>query len=179
MDTRQRRAVFLDRDGVLNRLVSRNGKRVSPRRVSHFHLFPGIGAVVNELRQAGLLAVVVTNQPDVARGFMTAAELERMHDRLRAAATLDAIYACVHDDRHQCACRKPKPGLVLDAARELGINVPQSFLVGDSWKDIEAGKAAGCRTILVESDSHRYDGPEPDARVADLAAAAKWILNHL
>src|SRR2546426_3055063 len=144
-----RRAVFLDRDGVLNRLVARNGQSVSPRRLAEFALLPGVRPAVAALRRASLLVIVVTNQPDVARGALTPAELERMHDRLLKTVPIDAIYACPHDEPDSCACRKPNPGLLRRASLDWNIHLETSFLVGDTWKDIAAGKAAGRAAIQV------------------------------
>ncbi len=144
-----RRAVFLDRDGVLNRTVLREGRAVSPRKLAEFELLPRVREAVEALKRAELLAIVVTNQPDIARGQLDRAELERMHERLREQVPVEAIYTCPHDDADGCACRKPKPGLLLRAAQEWNAGLAESFLVGDSWKDVLAGKTAGCTSILI------------------------------
>src|SRR3989442_8917037 len=144
-----RRAVFLDRDGVLNRLVARDGQSVSPRRLAEFALLPGVRPAVAALQRASLLVIVVTNQPDLARGALAPAELERMHDRLLKAVPIDAIYACPHDDRNGCTCRKPNPGLLRRASLDWNIHLETSFLVGDTWKDIAAGQAGGGAAIQV------------------------------
>src|SRR2546426_390814 len=174
-----RRAVFLDRDGVLNRLVARNGQSVSPRRLAEFALLPGVRPAVAALRRASLLVIVVTNQPDVARGALTPAELERMHDRLLKTVPIDAIYACPHDEPDGCACRKPKPGLLRRASLDWNISLETSFLVGDTWKDIAAGKAACCATIQVAATLGVPVGVAADFMVSDLAAAAELILAEL
>ncbi|MGB6431913.1 MAG: HAD-IIIA family hydrolase, partial [Candidatus Acidiferrales bacterium] len=144
-----RRALFLDRDGVLNALVRRDGRWLSPLRLADFAVLPGVARAVRKLRRAGLLALVVTNQPELTRGRLHAAELERMHQTLDREIELDGIYVCPHRDADHCECRKPLPGLLLDAARQWRVSLRGSFLVGDSAKDIAAGRAAGCRTILV------------------------------
>lgn len=146
-----KRAVFLDRDGVLNQLVLRDGRAVSPRTNEEFVLLPGIAEATARLKQAGFLIVIVTNQPDIARGFLTPSELDRMHGRLRRAAQVDAIYVCPHDDPDGCPCRKPKPGLLLRAAEDWQIRLEESWIVGDSWKDLEAGRVARCNTCLVRT----------------------------
>ncbi len=174
-----RRAVFLDRDGVLNRLVARNGQSVSPRRLAEFALLPGVRPAVAALRRASLLVIVVTNQPDVARGALTPAELERMHDRLLKTVPIDAIYACPHDEPDSCACRKPNPGLLRRASLDWNIHLETSFLVGDTWKDIAAGKAAGCATIQVGATLGAPVGVAADFMVPDLPAAAEIILGEL
>jgi D-glycero-D-manno-heptose 1,7-bisphosphate phosphatase len=174
-----RRAVFLDRDGVLNHLVMRNGRAVAPRMPSEFTLLPGVGRALETLRRAALLTVVVTNQPDVARGALTAVELQRMHARLCRAVPIDAIYVCPHDDSDGCACRKPKPGLFWWASRDWNISLPDSFMVGDTWKDIAAGQAAGCATILIATPECQSDRVSADLAACDLPAAAELILEQL
>ena len=174
-----RRAVFLDRDGVLNQTVLRDRRAVSPRALGEFHVLPGAREAVEALQQAGLLVVVVTNQPDVARGTLARVELERMHARLLRRVPIDAIYTCPHDDRDACACRKPKPGLLEQASRAWNVTLAESFLVGDSWKDVAAGKAAGCTTILVAPAAALPCEVEPDFVARDLPAAAALILEQL
>jgi D-glycero-D-manno-heptose 1,7-bisphosphate phosphatase len=170
-----RPAAFLDRDGVLNRLVVAEERARSPRTLREFQLLPDVARAVETLHRADLLVVVVTNQPDVARGLLPMGELERMHEWLRRVVAVDAIYVCPHDDRDECLCRKPRPGLLLEASREWGIALAGSYLVGDSWKDIEAGRRAGCRTILLGSAR----SPEKSLGVGlvarDLARAAELI----
>jgi len=174
---------------VLNELVERNGRRLSPLSDAEFVLLPGTTQAVHALRGAGLLAIVVTNQPELSRGGLRAVDLARMHARLERELEINAIYVCPHDDADACACRKPKPGLLHAAARDWEIDLAASFFVGDSWKDMAAGRAAGCRAILVV-DTVR-NGPEStrprgevknakvDARVADLPDAVEWILGEL
>lgn len=171
-----RPAVFLDRDGVINAAVVRDGKPYPPVQVDAVEILPGVARALADLRAAGFALVVVTNQPDVARGKQTREAVEAIHARLRAELPLDAIYACYHDDADQCACRKPAPGLLLDAARDLGLDLGASFMVGDRWRDTEAGAAAGCRTVFI---NHRYAERQPpafDVELASLAEAAAWIL---
>lgn len=171
-----RRAVFLDRDGVLTRLVRRGGRRVSPRKLGQFAVLPAARPAVRALRRAGWLVIVVTNQPDVARGALAPATLERMHRQLRRAVPVDAIYACPHDDADGCDCRKPKPGLLRQASREWGIHLERSFLVGDTWKDIAAARSAGCTAILVGDPGADLHGMRPNFVLPDLPAAAELIL---
>lgn len=163
-----RRAVFLDRDGVLSKLVWRNGRGVSPRTIEEFELLPNVSAATETLRKSGLLIVVVTNQPDIARGLMKSNDLRLMHERLQEAIAPDAIYSCPHDDRDDCICRKPKPGLLLQAAEELSIDLSSSYFVGDSWKDITAGREVGCKTFLLT-------GSGDDS----VAVAADYVVPHL
>ncbi len=173
-----RRAVFLDRDGVLTRLVWRNGAWVSPQSVDDFQILPGAPDAVGRLRAAGLLVFVVTNQPDIARGLMQTAEVASMHERLAAAVPLDEIVVCPHDDADGCQCRKPQPGMILSLAHRWGVDLGSAFVVGDSWKDLEAGRRAGCQTILVSVGSSLP--AVPVERIADtLAGAVDQILGGL
>src|SRR5712692_3377950 len=174
-----RRAVFLDRDGVLNRLIERDGQGVSPRALAEFALLPGVRPAVAALQRASLLVIVVTNQPDMARGALAPAEIERMHDRLLKAVPIDAIYVCPHDEPDGCACRKPKPGLLRRASLDWNISLEASFLVGDTWKDIAAGKVAGCATIQVAATQLAASSVAPDFSTRDLLGAAKIILGQL
>ncbi len=170
------RAVFLDRDGVLNRATVRNGRPHPPDRVEDLEILPGVAGALAELRAAGYALIVVTNQPDVARGTQTRTAVDAMHARLRAELPLDDILCCFHDDAARCTCRKPAPGLLLQAARARGLDLRSSFMVGDRWRDIDAGKAAGCRTVYID---HGYAERVPvgyDAKTRSLAEAAAWIL---
>jgi D-glycero-D-manno-heptose 1,7-bisphosphate phosphatase len=176
-----RQAVFLDRDGVLNALVARDGRAVSPRCLEDFRLLPEAAAHVQRLRGRGLLIFVMTNQPDVARGHLAAADLEEMHRRLKAAFELDDLAVCPHDDADRCSCRKPQPGMLLALAERWGVDLRRSFTVGDGWKDIEAGRRAGCRTILIEGTAAGtgQDDCMPDRRVASLDEAVAVIESEL
>lgn len=172
------RAVFLDRDGVLNRGVTRDGRPWAPFSLSELEILPGVAEALASLRAAGFQLVIVTNQPDVARGFVTKAAVDTIHEYMRQHLALDEIRVCFHDDADGCACRKPKPGMIYAAAVEREIALARSFMIGDRWRDIGAGKAAGCRTILVNAmiEKTRVD---PDIELADLPAAASWILEQI
>jgi transaldolase len=172
-----RRAVFLDRDGVLNEPVVRDGKPYPPASAEDVVLCDGAARAVAELRDAGFVLVVVTNQPDVARGTTPRATVDAINGRLRALLPLDDVLVCAHDDADRCGCRKPKPGLLQDGARLHGVDLARSYLVGDRWRDIEAGAAAGCRTALVDRGyAERPSSIEPDARVGSVLEAARWII---
>lgn len=172
------RAVFLDRDGVLTRSETRDGKPFAPRRLEDLELLPGVIEATRELKSAGWRLVVVTNQPDVATGKLDRAVLDAMHERLRRELPLDDIRVCCHVDADACACRKPKPGLLLDAARELGLSLAESFMVGDRWRDVSAGKAAGCRTIFVDYGYAEALRDAPDCTVRNLPEAVRIILGQ-
>lgn len=172
------RAVFLDRDGVINRAQVRDGKPYPPATLAELDILPDVPAALAALKRAGFLLIVVTNQPDVARGTQRRETVDAMHARLTAALPIDAFRVCDHDDGDGCACRKPKPGMLLDAARDYGIAPERSFLVGDRWRDVEAGRRAGCSTVFVDRG---YDEPRPehpDATVGSLQEAADWILSR-
>jgi D-sedoheptulose 7-phosphate isomerase len=175
--TAPRRAVFLDRDGVLNRALVKDGKPHPPKDVSELEVPPDVPAAVQKLKDRGFDLLVVTNQPDVARGTQSREVVESINRALSASLPLDEVLVCYHRDEDHCDCRKPRPGLLLEAARKRGIDLSASFMVGDRWRDVDAGHNAGCKTILIESGYHEK-GPErpPDARVKTLAEAAEWIL---
>ena len=173
-----RRAVFLDRDGVINREIFRNGHATAPFTVAEFEILPGVHDALGRLRRAGVLLVVVTNQPDVVRGSASRDEVDAIHSRLRQMLPVDDIRVCFHDDTDGCACRKPAPGMLYAAAVERDIALAGSYMVGDRWRDIVAGRRADCTTILVQSDRHEPTTTEPDVRMGDLAEAATWILAH-
>jgi D-glycero-D-manno-heptose 1,7-bisphosphate phosphatase len=175
VNTVGRQAVFLDRDGVLNETVLVDGLSVPPRNIAEFCLIDGVIDAVDRLRNVGFLLFVVTNQPDVARGRQTVAVIEAMHESLRAELAIDDIVTCFHDDVDGCDCRKPKPGMITRAIDDYGIDPSRSFMVGDRWRDVTAGRLAGCTTILVGPD---WESPMPDApdlRARDLRAAADMI----
>lgn len=185
----RRRAVFLDRDGVINETVRdpRNGEHPeSPLRPQDVALVAGAAAALRRLAGAGFLLVGVTNQPAAAKGQATAAALDAVQERVVAllageGAALDDWRTCRHhpDVTGPCPCRKPAPGMLLDAAAAHDVDLPRSWMVGDSDTDVEAGRAAGCRTVLVDhsGSAHRRAGnARPDARAPDLAAAAELIL---
>lgn len=168
-------AVFLDRDGVLNLAVVRDGKPHSPASVEDMALEPGAADALGRLRAAGYRLVVVTNQPNVARGVQSREVVEAINDALVSALPLDEVRVCYHDDGIECDCRKPMPGLLLqDPAHDVG----RSFMIGDRWRDIEAGRRAGvAATILIERGYAEGCDPPPTVRVRSLVEAVDWILN--
>ena len=177
MTAQLRRAVFLDRDGVLNRAICENGKSRPPRNLAELEIPTGVAEALCALRAAGFLLIGVTNQPDVARGETPRHLVEAINAQLQAQLPLDEIRVCYHDDADQCACRKPQPGMLLQAAAQSAIDLSRSFMIGDRWKDIEAGRRAGCRTIWLEPPtSEPWHGAPPTHRVASLREAAAWIL---
>jgi len=169
-----RRAVFLDRDGVINRALVRNNKPFPPPSVAEVEVLPGVPEALAKLRRAGYALVVVTNQPDVARGRQTQSGVKAIHDHLATLINVDEFRVCFHDDADGCVCRKPQPGL-LTAAPAYALE--RSIVVGDRWCDIEAGRRAGCRAaVFVDYGYDDSAAVEADARVRSLAEAADWIL---
>lgn len=171
-------AVFLDRDGVLNRSVIRNGVPNPPNTLDEFELLPGVREATDQLKGAGYLLVVVTNQPDIARGTQDVSVVDAMNAVVQRELGVDAVLVCPHDDDDECECRKPKPGLLLDAIHRFDIDRERSFMVGDRWRDVAAGRAAGCRTIQVGSLDEGAQRVAATARCVDLADAARWILSQ-
>jgi D-glycero-D-manno-heptose 1,7-bisphosphate phosphatase len=174
---RMRRAVFLDRDGVLNESIVRNGKPYPPANLAQFKLLPDASAALARLKEAGFLLLVVTNQPDVARGAQSRDIVEAMHARMAETLPIDDFFVCWHDDADRCDCRKPLPGLLYSAADRYEVDVRRSFLIGDRWRDIDAGAAAGCRTVLIDHEyNERHPEYRPDYRTSSITGAADWIL---
>ncbi len=172
------RAVFLDRDGVLNANSERDGRPVAPTTLEEFHILPEAVEAVRRLKAAGFVLVVVTNQPDVATGRTSPAALDAMHAELRRKLPLDDIKVCHHVDADRCQCRKPQPGMLLEAAAEWHIDLAASYLIGDRWRDVEAGRVAGCSTIFLDY-GYPQDGPNrPDQVVHSLREAVDYVLNH-
>jgi D-glycero-D-manno-heptose 1,7-bisphosphate phosphatase len=175
-----RRAVFLDRDGVLNDVILRDGKPASPAGPQEVRIPDGAAGALHTLRQAGFALICVTNQPDVARGIQRREVVEAINDALQAVLPLEEFFVCYHDDADGCSCRKPQPGLLLRAAAAHGIDLPGSFMIGDRWRDVEAGHRAGCRTIQLAT-KYAAQVPEipPDYTAQSLADAASWILRQI
>lgn len=174
-----RRAVFLDRDGVLNAVIVRDGKSFPPPSVAEVRILDGVPEAVNLLKEAGMLLVVISNQPDVARGTQLQETVQAINDWLGARLPLDRVEVCYHDDADCCDCRKPKPGLIHRSAKALGIDLEDSFVVGDRWRDIDAAKAAGCRSVWVDSGYAEKKPTDHDYRATSLLDATIWIIKQL
>ncbi len=194
-----KRAVFLDRDGVINRMVydAEHGTVDSPANPDQFQMMPGAAAAIRSLNDLGLLVVVVSNQPGIAKGKMTIALLHSITEKMRgelaaASAQVDGVYYCLHHPeavlpgyRQRCDCRKPKPGLLQRAAKEMGISLADSWMVGDGLVDVQAGRAAGCATIWLGTwkcdvcQIAREKNAAPDEVAADLTRAVRLIAGRL
>jgi D-glycero-D-manno-heptose 1,7-bisphosphate phosphatase len=173
------KAIFLDRDGVLNRAIIRNGKPYPPGNLEELEILPDVPGALAALKACGFLLLVVTNQPDVARGGQQREVVENMHAKLRESLPIDGFFVCYHDDKDACDCRKPKPGLLFQAALTYGLDLATCYLIGDRWRDIEAGQAAGCATAWIDRGySERSASKPPTVRVTSCAEAARWILQR-
>jgi D-glycero-D-manno-heptose 1,7-bisphosphate phosphatase len=152
------RAVFLDRDGVLNNSIQIDGKPYPPKNLEELAILPGVLNALIKIKKYDLKTIVITNQPDIARGKTSVSAVEEINSYLMECLPLDAFYMCPHDDSVFCNCRKPKPGLILTAAKDFGINLESSFVVGDRWRDIAAGQSVGCKCFFVD---YGYDDVRP------------------
>jgi D-glycero-D-manno-heptose 1,7-bisphosphate phosphatase len=174
-----RRAVFLDRDGVINRAIVRDGKPYPPASLLELEILPGVHEALEKLHAANYLLVVVTNQPDVARGTAKKEDIEEMNAFLSSQLPIDDFKTCYHDAVDKCNCRKPLPGALVQAAKELNIDLSKSFMVGDRWRDVEAGATAGCKTFFI---NYRYAEKKPDGPdfiVSSLLEAKNIILGEI
>ncbi|HEY0793631.1 MAG TPA: HAD family hydrolase [Chthoniobacterales bacterium] len=175
-------AVFLDRDGVVNRPLIRDGKPYPPRSLEEFELLPGVPAACAQLKRAGYLLVVVTNQPDVGRGTLNRGVVEAIHERMLVLLPIDLIKVCYHAGERfgdTCSCRKPRPGMLLEAAAELRIDLASSFMIGDRWRDMECGRRAGCRTIFIDYGYDEALHRVPDFRAPDLPGAIPFVITPM
>jgi D-glycero-D-manno-heptose 1,7-bisphosphate phosphatase len=170
-------AIFLDRDGVINRAVVREGKPYPPASIDEFVLLEGVVEACGLLKRAGFLLVVVTNQPDVARGTQSIQAVEKMHSAMCEALPIDRVEVCYDaDDSTGSNRRKPGPGMLLDAARTLNVDLSRSIMIGDRWRDIDCGHAAGCTTVFIDYGYNEELRAQPDMRAASLLDAARIIV---
>lgn len=169
-------AVFLDRDGVINDVILKNGKPHPPASVTEMEISSEVLPALTMLKSLGYLLIGATNQPDVARGITDKVLVDAIHQKLMYTLPLDEIRVCFHDDNDNCSCRKPSPGLLLDASIEHNIDLSRSIMIGDRWRDIEAGYRAGCKTIWINRN-YQERGPQysPDFIATSLMQAANWI----
>ena len=169
------KAVFLDRDGVLNKPNIINGKPYAPKKVKDFIIYSEAYEVLNNLKNNLYKIIVVTNQKDVGKGVTSMKVLNTMHNKLKSFLPIDDIKVCICVD--ECDCYKPNPGMILEAQKEWKIDIEKSYIIGDSWRDIGAGINAGCKTILID---RKYNMPmvyKPDYIVYSLKEAESKILN--
>jgi D-glycero-D-manno-heptose 1,7-bisphosphate phosphatase len=171
-----RRAVFLDRDGVINRSIVRDGKPYAPLSLEALEILPGVEDALLSLRSVGFLNIIVTNQPDVGAGKLPRETAEAMSAHLLETLPIDAVKVCFHTEDERCRCRKPKPGLLLDAAQEFEVDLGRSYMIGDRWKDVGAAHAAGCQALFVDYGYAERRPEPPYLPVKSLTAAAELIL---
>jgi len=177
-DPLPRRAVFLDRDGVINRPLIRAGKPYPPVTLEEFEILPGVPAACQRLKELGFLLVVATNQPDVGRGTLTRDAVEAVHRWLLQQLPIDRVMTCFHGGAafgDPCDCRKPQPGMLFQAAEALKIELAKSYLIGDRWRDVDCGFNAGCKTIFIDWGYEEKLKRDPDFRARDLLDAAQLI----
>lgn len=166
--------MFIDRDGVINEVVfHEGGKPSSPWKFEEFKLVPGIKKPLEELISMGYYLFIVSNQPDISRGYIEESTTEKINTILYESFPVRDILVCPHDDHHQCQCRKPKPGMLIELSKKWDIDLERSFLIGDNWKDMDAGKAAGCMTILLDKPYNKE--VKGDHRVRNLNEAVDII----
>ena len=170
-----KKAVFLDRDGVINKVVIKNGTPHPPPDLNHFEVLPGVPKALEILSNAGFILIIVTNQPDVARGSMSKAVVENINNYILDSFPITEIFSCYHDSGDRCNCRKPKPGALITAAKKYNISLTQSFMIGDRWRDIDAGNAAQCKTIFLDYNYNEKLISKPDQTSYSLIDAANWI----
>jgi D-glycero-D-manno-heptose 1,7-bisphosphate phosphatase len=174
--SRQRKAVFLDRDGVLNDVIVREGKPYPPTTVDELQIDEETAKELYRLVKEGFILIGITNQPDVARGTQRREIVESINDAIRGVLPLRELRVCYHDDRDHCRCRKPEPGLLLDASAEHDIDLSSSYVIGDRWKDVEAGKRAGCHSIWIDRG---YAEKRPDREDAVFVNSLKEAIDHI
>lgn len=171
-------AVLLDRDGVINRSIQKNGRPFPPQTPQNVEIIPGVIEACEKFRQHGLLRIVVTNQPDISRGTITGHQVDAINQILNAQIDFEAVYVCPHDDMDGCLCRKPQPGMLVQAAKDWNIDLSRSIMVGDRWRDIEAGKKAGCKTVFIDYQYQETRPDQPDLIVKNLWEAVPWIIQN-
>ena len=173
-----KKAVFLDRDGVINKAFIKNGLPESPNSLSELEILPGVKESILRLKKLNFICLVVTNQPDVQRGKIKKNTIIKMNNFLKKKIELDDIFVCYHDDQDKCNCRKPKPGLLLQAKKKWNVDFKKSFIVGDRWRDIQAGKKVGCKTIFLDYKYKDIKPKNPDF-VTDTLANATYIIEKV
>lgn len=172
------RAIFLDRDGVINRIILRNGKPYPPQNLEELEILSGVTKALERLHNAGFKLIVITNQPDVARGTQSREMVKTINKYLLSHLPIDEFRVCYHDDSDQCICRKPKAGALLQSADKFGIDLKNSYMIGDRWRDIEAGRCAGCKTIFIDYNYAETKHVECDYYASNLSEAADWIFKN-
>jgi D-glycero-D-manno-heptose 1,7-bisphosphate phosphatase len=172
----KRKAVFLDRDGVLNRAVVKDGRPYPPASVEEVEILPGVTEALQRLKDADFVLIVVSNQPDVGRGATPKATVEEINDYLAKHMPIDRFIMCYHDSRDRCDCRKPSPGMLFAGAQGFDVDLASSYMVGDRWRDVEAGISAGCKTIFIDYGYNEKQPKSFDYKVSLFSDAVDIIL---
>ena len=172
---KKRVAIFLDREGTLNKAYIKNGLPISHPSFNKFKILPGVKNSIIKLKKLGFLCLLITNQPDVSRKKIKKNVVKKMNNFIKKKIKLDDVFVCYHDDKHNCNCRKPKPGLLLDGSRKWNINLKESYMIGDRWKDISAGVSAGCKTIFINNKYKELTPQNPNYVTDSLIKAAQFI----
>ena len=175
-DDGMKKAIFLDRDGVINTTLLKMGKQRAPYSMNEFSFIDGVTEAVSKFKNADFVLIVVTNQPDVARGWVSLESVQELNNHVLEQLGVHDIMVCFHTEKDNCYCRKPRPGMLLEAAHKYSIDLKKSFMVGDRMSDVEAGKRAGCKSILVGQAEADVASIEPDHRCENLLAACQWVL---
>lgn len=176
MAIEKKRALFLDRDGVINIPLIQGGKSYAPRNLNEFEFYPGTLDTLINLKNSDYFLIIVTNQPDIGNGLIDIKIVEKMHEIITQQLPIDHIETCPHSQKDNCECRKPKPGMLLTSALRFNINLQQSIMIGDRWSDIEAGQRAGCKSIFIDRDYHEQRPKNPYLTVRSLQEAAFYLL---
>jgi D-glycero-D-manno-heptose 1,7-bisphosphate phosphatase len=168
------KAIFLDSDGVLNTAIIKDGKPVAPTSLSQLEIPTEVKPALDKLKSAGYLLLCVSNKPDIERGLMTQEDVDNIFNKIRHDLPLDDVFICYKENSD---CYKPKPGLLLEATKKYNIDLTQSFMIGDRWRDIEAGQSAPCRTIWIDRHyAEKKPNPAADFTAYSLSEASNWIL---
>ncbi len=167
---------MLDRDGVINKSIVLNGKPFPPKTIDELEIFEDVNKCVSKLIDAGFEIAVVTNQPDIARGKLNLKDLDAIHKKIKMNTKISNFFICPHDDCDKCVCRKPKAGLLFQAANVLSLDLKNSYLIGDRWRDIEAGQTAGCKCLYINNGYSEKSPVLPYIEVRSLSEATEIIL---
>jgi len=173
-----KKSVFLDRDGVINKVYIKDGLPRSPNSSNELKILPGVRESIIKLKKLNFICLMVTNQPNVSRKKIDKNSVIQMNNFLKNEIALDDIFVCYHDDSDNCNCRKPKPGLLLQAGKKWDVDFKKSFMIGDRWKDIQAGEKVGCKTIFLDYKYSEKKPKKPDF-VSDSLLNAAHIIEKL
>lgn len=169
------KAIFLDRDGVINFPILRDGKPYPPPKLDELKIYPEVSSFLELMKSKGFYLIVITNQPDVARGDISKFRVEEINKYLLKSLVLDEIKVCYHDDSDNCYCRKPLPGFLISASKSYNLQLENCYMIGDRWKDIYAGLKAGCKTIFIDRNYNEKKPEKYHAKVSNLDEARDYI----